>query len=219
MRPRFDLRLLRPLVWLALPLGFVALLLSLNTNIPRYAIENTIGKDKLGIFAALSYVMLAGNIVISALGQSASPRLAQLYAKNDTRAYRNLLLKLLGIGLLIGAAGVLISLIAGRELITLVYSTEYAAYINVFIVLMLAAGFNYCASFMGYGITAARYFRVQMPMFISIVGITALLSLALIPPMGLMGAAFAILITMLIQCVVSLAVLNHALRSSAQRNV
>ena len=48
MRPRFDFKLIRPLVWLALPLGLAATLTSLNANIPRYIIENYLGKQQLG---------------------------------------------------------------------------------------------------------------------------------------------------------------------------
>ena len=41
-----------------------------------YFIERYWGKRELGIFAALAYLIVAGNTVVSALGQSASPRLA-----------------------------------------------------------------------------------------------------------------------------------------------
>ncbi len=219
LQPRFEFKLLRPLIWLALPLGFVALLISLNNNVPRYIVERYLGKDKLGIFAALSYVILAGNIVISALGQSASPRLAQFYAKKDFKSYRSLILKLLGIALFWGGAGVLFSIIFGQVFIRIVYSNEYSAYTNVFVVLMIAAGFNYCASFLGYAITAARYFRVQMPIFLLIVGVTTLVASIFVPHIGIMGAALTILVAAVVQTFVSLGVVIHALRTHTKENM
>jgi O-antigen/teichoic acid export membrane protein len=42
-----------------LPLGVVAALVLLNTNIPRYFIERYLGEWELGIFAALAYIMVA----------------------------------------------------------------------------------------------------------------------------------------------------------------
>jgi len=39
-RPRFDRRILMGLLWLALPLGIVAGLNSLNTQVPRYVMEH-----------------------------------------------------------------------------------------------------------------------------------------------------------------------------------
>src|SRR5208282_5174062 len=52
--PRWDLPSLARLAWLALPLGIVMMLISLNSNIPRYFIEHYRGERELGIFAALA---------------------------------------------------------------------------------------------------------------------------------------------------------------------
>src|SRR5690606_6566465 len=97
-RPRWNPRRLGQLAWLALPLGFVAMLISLNTNIPRYFVERYLGEAQLGIYAAMAYLIVAGNTVVSALGQSASPRLAAYYAEGNRRAYGRLLGRLLAIG-------------------------------------------------------------------------------------------------------------------------
>ncbi|NJM49028.1 MAG: lipopolysaccharide biosynthesis protein, partial [Alkalinema sp. RU_4_3] len=77
LRPSWTI--LAELFKVALPVGVVIMLLSLCSNIPRYFIEHYMGSRDLGIFAALSYVPVAGVIVISACGQSALPRLARYY--------------------------------------------------------------------------------------------------------------------------------------------
>ncbi len=102
LRPRWQLLKLRKLVWLSLPLGFVMMLISLNTNIPRYFIERSLGERQLGVFAAIAYLMVAGNMVVNALGQSACPRLAKYYAAGNSTAFRKLVLNLVGIGALPG---------------------------------------------------------------------------------------------------------------------
>lgn len=79
LRPRLAPAKSFKLARLALPLGVVMLLISLNSNIPRYVIQAHYGEWELGIFAATAYIMVAGTTVVSALGQSASPRLAKLY--------------------------------------------------------------------------------------------------------------------------------------------
>jgi O-antigen/teichoic acid export membrane protein len=81
LQPRFNFRYLQSLVTLSFPLGFVMMLISLNANIPRYFIEHYLGVRDLGIFSALSYLIIAGGIVVNALGQSASPRLAKYYKR------------------------------------------------------------------------------------------------------------------------------------------
>lgn len=210
LRPRFRAATLARLVWLALPLGFVMMLISLNANIPRYFIERYLGKDQLGIFAAMAYLMVAGTTVISALGQSASPRLAQYYAQEDRNHFLRLLGRLLGIGLALGLAGAVAVFVAGREILNLFYGPEYAAHANVFVLIMIASGVGYLASFLGYGITAARYFRAQMPSFLLIACVTTIGSLLLIPTHGLRGAAATLMISAVAQFVLSGGIVFYA---------
>jgi O-antigen/teichoic acid export membrane protein len=211
LQPHWNLRTLAKLAWLCLPLGFVMMLISLNTNIPRYLIEQYLGDRELGIFGALAYLMVAGNLVVSALGESASPQLAKYYVERNRVAFRTLLLKLVAIALLLSAIGVLVAVVGGRQLLTLLYRPEYAEQTNLFIWLMVIAGVGYISSFLGYGMTAARYFRVQIPLFMAVTSISAIGCLWLLPKLGLQGVAIALLIAAIIQTGFSFAVILHAL--------
>ena len=212
VQPRWHWKTLKNLVWLALPLGVVMMLLSLNGNIPRYFIERYLGERELGIFAAISYLMVVGGTVVNALGESASPRLAKYYADGNREAFASLLLKLVGIGALLGGVGVLIALVAGKPILTLLYRPEYAQRADLFVWLMLVSGINYVASFLGYGMTAARYFRVQMPLFTLVASTSALVCFWLIPSWGLQGAVMALIIAALVSAMFSLGVIFHAIR-------
>jgi O-antigen/teichoic acid export membrane protein len=192
---------LRRLAWLSAPLGVVMMLISLNVNIPRYVIEHSLGERELGIFAALAYLIVAGTMIVVALGQSASPRLAQYYADKDERAFRTLLLKLILVGALLGVLGVIVALIGGKPLLTLLYQPEYAEQLEVFVLLMVAGGLGYIASFLGYGMTAARYFRVQTVLIACVSIATLLASIILIPGGGLVGAAEALILAAIVQIV------------------
>jgi O-antigen/teichoic acid export membrane protein len=207
------------LAWLSLPLGIVMLLLSLNSNIPRYFISHQLGDGDLGIFAALASVMLAGNMAIGALGQSASPRLSRSYAQRDFRAFAILLLKLVAIGAMIGAAGLLAGLIAGRLILGLLFGAVYAEHNDLFVWLMAVAAVAYIASFLGYGMTAARHFRPQ----IVVAGLaTATLTSAcyfLVPEYGLYGAAWAALLCGAVQLLGSLGVIGYALGSKPSKGI
>ncbi len=207
------------LAWLALPLGVVMMLISLNTNIPGYFIERYLGERALGIFSAMAYLVVAGNQVVVALGNSASPRLARHYAQEDVAAFRALLLKLVGIGALLGLAGILISSVAGREILTVLYRAEYAEYPRVFLWLMGAAAIKYVASFLGYGMTAARYFQAQMPLFAIVAGVTAVTCLWLIPSHGLRGAAMTLAVSAVVQAGGSMAVVVRSMQTLRQRGV
>jgi O-antigen/teichoic acid export membrane protein len=212
LQPRFNFLVLHNLVGISLPLGVVMMLISLNANIPRYFIEHHLGERELGIFSALSYLMVAGTIVVSALGQSASPRLAKYYAAGRSKDFQSLLFKLVVMGTLLGAVSVSIAAIAGEQVLAILYRPEYAKHGYLFVLLMVAAGIGYIASFLGYGMTAAQYFRVQMPLFTIVTGISALVCFLLIPSQGSIGAAIALIVGAIVLAIFSLGVIFHALR-------
>jgi len=211
--PCWDFLSLARLAWLALPLGIVMMLISLNANIPRYFIERYRGERELGIFAALAYLMVAGNTVVSALGQSASPRLAHYHTQGDGHAFRQLLIKLVGLGAGMGVVALLVALIAGREILTTLYRPEYAQHAELFTWMSVHATTLYLASFLGYGMTAARHFRSQIPLFGLCVITAALGCLWLVPRFGLLGAVWASLAASILQLVGSVAIIAFALRA------
>ena len=194
LMPIFDRGALLRLALLAFPLGVVAGLLSLTANIPRYFIENYLGERSLGIFAALAYLVVAGSTVVGAMGQSAVPKLSNYYAKGDISRFQNLLWRLVVMGALLGTAGVVLALIGGRPLLSLLYGDEYSSYVDVFAWLMAYGAATYMSSFLGYGITSARYFRIQVPVNTVVLLVNVLACWFLVPNYGLLGAVCAVTI-------------------------
>ena len=204
LRPQWHPPTLLRLTRLAFPLGLTMMLISLNANIPRYFIEHHWGQRELGFFAAVAYLMVVGTTVVNALGQSASPRLAKYYASRSRQQFSYLLMRLIGIGLALGTAGILVSLAAGREILTLLYRPEYAQFNHVLVWVMAAAALSYVASFLGYAMTAARYFAVQPAIFGAVALVNALFCFILVPAYGLPGAAWALGIANGVQVLLSL---------------
>jgi len=199
IRPRWDRRRMLRLTWLALPLGFVMMLGSLMTNIPRYFIERFEGTHALGIFAAMAYIVIAGTTIVDALGQAVSPRLARQYAAGEMGAFRALIAKVLGISALLAAGGILSSLIVGRQVLTLLYRPEYAEHLDIFIWVIAAAGIGYLASVCGYAMTAARQFTIQVPIYVLSIAVVTIACALLVPGHGLLGAAWAIFVMFTMQ--------------------
>ncbi len=202
------------LAWLSLPLGVVGLLDSLNMNLPRYLIERSLGEAALGHFAAMAYVIVAGNMVVAALAHSAAPRLSRRYVR-DVAAFKRLVWKLVQFGAALSAFGLLVALVAGRQVLTVLYRAEYGAHADVFAWLMLAAGLGYVARFLVCSMTAARYFKAQAPLYAGALLVLGGLSFWLIPPFGLLGAAWAICAGMLVLLLGSALVNVHAVRARA----
>jgi O-antigen/teichoic acid export membrane protein len=204
---------LRYLAWLALPLGIVGMLVSLYPNIPRYFIEGYQGEGKLGIFATMSYTVVAGIKLVDSLAQSVGPRLAGHHAAGNETHFRRVLFKAAGIGLLLGAAGALTALFAGPEILTLFYGSEYAAFPGVFFWLAVAGGIECVTSFQYWTITAARRFVIQIPLYALVVCTSAAACFWLVPTAGLQGAAVACVVAAMVRLCGGLAIIVHVLHT------
>src|SRR5260370_4222674 len=126
LTPRFNLRVHRELLWVSFPLGVVVLLTTLNSSVPSYFIQHGLGERDLGIFSAIGFMISVGNMAVVSLGQSAFTRLARSYATGNLAAFGALLSKLLVFGAMIGVCGMIVSKLAGREILTVLFRPEYA---------------------------------------------------------------------------------------------
>jgi O-antigen/teichoic acid export membrane protein len=194
-------------------------LASLGNNIPRYFIERFRGEASLGYFSAMAYLLVVGNVVVSAMGQSASPRLSKYYIAGNSLAFRRLLLRFLGLAALLGLAGIAAVNLIGREVLTLLYRPDYAQHLDVFAWIALASAITFVNAILGYGMTSAHFFKIQTPIFIGVVLAMTGACFVLVPAYGLVGAAQAMVIASSVQGLTSLAVniwiITHAPKSSA----
>ena len=202
---------LRRLLCLALPLGIVTTIASVNLHMPRYFIQAYMGEHQLGLFSALAYATVAMTIVGDSLGNCAIPRMSRLYAGGKFVEFRALLFKLLAVGCVIGVSGVAIAKGMGTWLLTIVYSPEYAAHSRVFVLMVVAAAIHFAASMLTSGITSARCFRIQVPMFALVAACTAAGCAQWVPTMGLTGGAFAAIGGAAVRLVLAAAVAGYLL--------
>jgi O-antigen/teichoic acid export membrane protein len=189
MQPIWNWPALRSLAAVALPLGLVMGVLSLHANVPRYFIGASLGIAEVGAFSAMASLGLAGSTICNALGQVASPRLANDYADGKQRPFLLTVAKLLIAALAAGLLGIAAAATWGSWLLTVLFRTEYGRFQDVFVILMFSAGLSYLASVLGYALTAARRFYCQLPIFAIALAVTVAVCLWLTPRMGLRGAA------------------------------
>ncbi len=197
----------------ALPLGLVMLTVSLSANVPRYVVGKELGQSQLGIFSALAYLVVAGSTVISALGQTVSPRLSRLFSVGDVASFRRILYRLILASLGVGLAAAIGAALIGGEVITVLYSSQYAENKAAIALMALVAGVSFCASFAGFGLTSARAFAAQVPISIVVLVTSAIGSLVMVPYFGLNGAILAVGLASCVQLLGSLYVIHRYLRS------
>ena len=218
-KPRWEGAELWKLARLAFPMGITLVLVALNTNIPRFFLEHFAGEAQLGIYAALASVIAAGRIVVNALGQTATPRLARNYAQHEVAKFRELTAWLLATAVVLGAALTWLAAQYGNRLVASIYTAEYGHYVNVFVVSVLAGGVGYLATFIGFAITACRCFKPQVPILLVVCVITSISCAVLVPRLGALGAAYGTLIGMIAQVVASAAALVVVIRNRERQPV
>jgi len=216
--PRFHGRIMLSIIWLGLPLGIVMGIISFNSSVPRYFIEAYLGSKNLGYFAAMAYVVVAASRMILALGQSASARLARYYISNQ-KAYVKLLSKMLSIALVLAIGSILFGIYLGKPFLSIVYKPEYAERKDVFVWLMVSSGVIMLVQILGFGMTATRRFKSQIPVFGVSCGICALSSWLLVPRYEMKGAAWAILLSAIAQLLGTLVVILHSLTLPLRQDV
>jgi O-antigen/teichoic acid export membrane protein len=175
----------------AIPLGIVLLLVSLNANLPRYAVERFLGVRELGIFAAVAAFPTVGSTVVNALGQAATADLARHAGAGQRRAFLRLTASLAGWVLLLGAAGVAVAAALGPTVLRVVYRPEFAEHAGLLTAVMAAGAIGYVGIAVGFAVTAARAFDAQVPLFCAVAAVCGGMSWLLAPRLGLGGAVGA----------------------------
>jgi len=209
---RLGLRAEASILRAAMPLGVMLLLVSLNTNLPRYAIERFLGVGELGVFAAVASFMTVGSTVVNALGQAATPRLARHFNRRESGQFLRLTFLLAAFVGALGVAGVVVAAAFGATILGAVYRPEYAARGGLLVAVMAAAIPSYIAAALGYAITAARAFDAQVPLFCVVAASCGAASWLLVPRFGLRGAAVSLAIAAVAQIGGEALILARAMR-------
>jgi O-antigen/teichoic acid export membrane protein len=208
-RPRWRIRELARLAVFSFPLGLVVGLGSVEANLPRYVIDEVLGKGRLGVFAVVAYLAVAATVVNNAIGESIAPTLANDFAAGRTRDYWRLLTRVMAGGAVLGIAVVAVVASIGERVLAVLFGAAYAEG-SLFVWVAVSSGLSLVASPLNYALTAARRFRVQMPItalaFLGVAGASFLL----VPSAGLIGAAQALVVGMGVRAVLGLAALLRA---------
>jgi O-antigen/teichoic acid export membrane protein len=207
---KWHLSPMRALVKKSLPLGFVALLGSLLTSIPRLVMDKYVSREVVGYYVGISSILVFGNMLTVAIGQAVSPRLARYY-QESIKSYRTLMVKFTVVCLVIGLAGVVISFLAGRIILNFMFTQQYAEYSRLLTYVMIAGVFLFLFSSMNTALNTARCFMVQVPVYGLVVVVCLGGSFLLIPVYGIYGAAIAVCLANFVGFVVVLFLVLHAI--------
>jgi O-antigen/teichoic acid export membrane protein len=192
--PRWRYGAVRRLFRAVWPLGLSTALMSLQVSIPKYFVEYWIGRQELGYFAALAYLVMAAEAMMGSVAHAVSPRLSILY-RESPRRYGALVLRCALGAAVAGACAVLGVWLWGDSVIEWLYGAEYVRHDQIMVVLMAAGGIAFVNAFLSMAIAAARSFRLYTITHLLLVLVCMVACGVLVPRWGLEGAAWVAVIT------------------------
>ena len=210
-RPKWNVRRQLEMTWIALPLGIVSILVAINGNAPRYVIEHVAGRHELGIYSAIAYVPSGCFMIATALGYAVFARLAKLFFNGDVSQFKAILFKTGAICAGLGAVGFIGSALLGRVGLALIYKPEYAQHVDLLRWLMIVGAVQCLNTTLGCALTAASQFRIQLPIFLVVTATSIFGCAFFIPRMGLLGVALGVLISTVVQLVLTAWAMHHAM--------
>lgn len=200
----------------AIPLGLVAVLLSLQMSIPRLFLEAYQGSRAVGHFTVMGHFLIAGAIANGAIQQGLGPRLASYYAARDQARFFKLFGVLCGMSLLLSLFSLGVVIWFGAEILSFVYGPAYTEQSHVLPYLMLAGVGMYLFASMSTALTVMRSL-VSQSWIVAFSAVACLVgSRLLIPPYGVRGAALAIVVAALTSLCGSGVVLFARLRGKSE---
>jgi O-antigen/teichoic acid export membrane protein len=175
-----------------LPLAVAFLLINTNLMIPRLALSEIVSIKELGVYAALAYFVQIGTIIINSIGQAALPSLSKMYLNNEYREHKIKVVKVIGVIFFISWSGALFSYLYSDYILEVFFGELIAQKNDVLILMFLLAPAQYAVSIMGHVLSSiGKNKSLVFSQWILVIS-NVILSIALIPVVGIYGAVYAL---------------------------
>jgi O-antigen/teichoic acid export membrane protein len=211
---KFNYEKIKELALYALPLGIAVMLVSLQTNMPRYFIEKYQSIEDVGIFTVFYYFIVIGGIFINSVCQYLSPYYSSFWHQGDVKNFWLYVKYSWLISFIFSFLSFIFVCFFGEYIISLIYGENFIKHLYVLKLLMFSSLFVYLSVVNGYILTSLNVLKIQVPMFVFLILISIMFSYCLIPNYGLRGAAWVCCISALAQFSISLLVLIYKIRGS-----
>ncbi|TDM14915.1 oligosaccharide flippase family protein [Macrococcus bovicus] len=175
-----------------LPLGIVQAIYTYSANIPKFALEKFYSIELVGILSALLYIITIVNLLMNTISQTFLPYMKKLY-KNDKKKFNKYLHIYLNlIALAIGLIFLILNSILGESILQILFNNKISEFKNVLLIMTIVIPSSISSWIYDSALLLKGSVKFQ-PLFLIISSlITYILSLILIPPYGVYGAAYVL---------------------------
>lgn len=189
----------RDLIRFAMPMALSAAVVYLTFSLPRIILDHFENTAILGIFAAISHVLLIGALVVNSLGSAITPRLSRLFAAGNLAQYYREVAIGVGAAVFVSLGFITVAMIAGEYLITLIYGRAIGSEGGLIVAMSLASLPIYVGSMLGFVPPALQAYRFHLAVNLITVAGTTLAAFWFIPEHGALGAIYAIAVQGILQ--------------------
>jgi O-antigen/teichoic acid export membrane protein len=207
-----SLRRLRHLVYYAFPLGLAMGLVTLQASLPRIALQRFAGFEEVGVYTAISSLLVAGSAVMTAVGIAVVPRMARLFALNRHAEVRRLCTHWAIAAIAVGCVSVFLAWGAGGRLLALLFGHRYSSGSRALIFLMVAMTVTFVASINDFVLVAQRRFRSQVVVHVISTAACLFACAFLVRTYGLTGGALTALLAAVVRLLTNSILLKRSMQ-------
>ena len=172
------------------PLGVAALMGGLFTSLPRFAVKDLLGFEKLAIYATLGSLLVVFNLLVNSAVQTALPALSTEYLENKRRFYLYMR-KAVGRLALLGVVSYIFAILFGKIALHIVFGPSYAQYSDL-LMYVVSSGISLALFSIGnLLLSSQRSFFIQFPIYTITAGAIWIFSYYLVPEHEIRGAFMA----------------------------
>lgn len=199
------------------PLGFVTALGSLQTNVPRYFLEDHASRVELGVFGMMQTLLGLGALVVNAVAHAALARLARQAAANQWPLFARTLRQLVVIGAGLAGAAVVVTYLIGEPVMRLFFNDAFAGRRDVMVWMAVTSGLVWIYLFFGAALDAMRAYRVQPWIHGASTLVIVVGCVWMVPRWGMFGATWAMLAGYALECLLFVVAVAVPLRAQLRR--
>lgn len=189
------------------PFGISLVVTSLGVYAPRFLLVAILGPKELGLFSAVFHFLVIGALVASSIGEALLPFLASGISNHSVRKFWQQVFWPSALVQSASMIGVIVAMAAGSKLLIFFYGPAFAGEGHMLVVAAIAAGPIYCAAIITRGCYAAQMRRglllIQSTSLLVVIGVT----LMLVPSFGPDGAFAGMMISAIVQIIMSVVLL------------
>lgn len=200
----------------AAPLSLVQTLTAVGGNTPRYVVQWIGGASALGLYAVLEHFSALTAVACNAKGQTMTAGLAREWHANRKADFRSSAWNLLGSNAFIASGVVLVAVIAGKDIVNLIYGPAFEPAGRWLVLMTLSGLVSAIASSGGYIMTSVGIHREQVPIMAASVAASAAAGCLAALWLGFAGAIVGVMFGAALQILLTAVIMRRALSPEVQ---